>query len=165
MVRYRRNILAGGTYFFTITLFDRGSSVLTDHVTELRAAFRATRRERPFEIDALVILPDHLHAVLTLPSGDADFSGRWRRINGHFSSHLIAIGVALDRHSNGELALWQRRFWSTRFVTTKISHDISTTFISIPRSTDLCHAFEIGRILPSIIMCDGVCCRMIGAAM
>ena len=111
MVRYRRNILAGGTYFFTITLFDRDSSVLTDHVTELRAAFRATRRERPFEIDALVILPDHLHAVLTLPSGDADFSGRWRRIKGHFSSHLIAIGVALDRHSNGELALWQRRFW------------------------------------------------------
>jgi putative transposase len=110
MVRYRRNFLPGGTYFFTVTLADRTSSVLVDHIGALRAAFRAGRRERPFTIDAIVILPDHLHAIFTLPNADADFSGRWRRIKGHFSSHMIASGVS-TRRPNGDFALWQRRFW------------------------------------------------------
>jgi putative transposase len=72
MVVYRRNFHPGGTYFFTIALQDRSSTVLVDHVDALRAAFRAARRERPFAIDAIVILPEHLHAVLTLPPDDAD---------------------------------------------------------------------------------------------
>ena len=111
MVRYRRNFVPGGTYFFTVTLADRRSSVLVDHIGILRAAFRTARRERPFAIDAVVILPDHLHAVFTLPPGDADFSGRWRRIKGDFSNGLIAADAAGRRHASGELALWQRRFW------------------------------------------------------
>ena len=76
MVRYRRNFLAGGTFFFTATLADRTSSVLTDHVAALRLAVIATRREHAFTIDAVVILPDHLHIVMTLPEGDADFPNR-----------------------------------------------------------------------------------------
>jgi putative transposase len=105
MVRYRRNVLPGGTYFFTVTLADRRSRLLVEHISHLRAAFRAARRERLFAIDAVVILPDHLHAILTLPSNDADFSGRWRRIKGHFSSALIDAGIALKRRPNGDLAL------------------------------------------------------------
>jgi putative transposase len=111
MVRYRRNVIAGGTFFFTVTLADRRSSMHIQHVSALRSAFRVARNDRPFSIDAVVILPDHLHAIMTLPPDDADFSGRWRRIKGHFSSQLIAAGVALRRNPNGELALWQRRFW------------------------------------------------------
>ena len=57
MVRYRRNFVPGGTYFFTVTLFDRRSSLLVDRIDALRAAFRVARRERPFLIDAIVILP------------------------------------------------------------------------------------------------------------
>jgi len=52
-----------------------------------------------------------LHAILTLPSDDADFSGRWRRIKGHFTTALLKSSVELSRGSNGDLALWQRRFW------------------------------------------------------
>jgi putative transposase len=111
MVRYRRNFLAGGTFFFTVTIADRRSSILVDHIAALRNAFRVTRRERPFAIEAIVVLPDHLHAVLTLPGADADFSGRWRRIKGHFSSALTDAGFDLPRASNGDLTLWQRRFW------------------------------------------------------
>jgi putative transposase len=111
MVRYRRNFIPGGSYFFTVTLADRHSSALVDHIGALRAAFRAGRRERPFTIDAIVILPDHIHALFTLPPGDADFPGRWRRIKGHFSSDMIATGAAGKRRANGDLALWQRRFW------------------------------------------------------
>jgi putative transposase len=111
MVRYRRNLVPGGTYFFTLTLVDRRSSVLVDHIDALRAAIRRARRERPFAIDAIVVLPDHLHAVLTLPPNDADYSGRWRLIKTLFSNAVIAAGGPVKRHPNHELALWQRRFW------------------------------------------------------
>ncbi len=111
MVRYRRNFVPGGTYFFTVTLANRRSSALVDHIGALREAFRAARRERPFTIDAIVVLPDHLHAIFTLPAGDADFSGRLRRIKGHFSNHMIAAAASVERHPNREYALWQRRFW------------------------------------------------------
>src|SRR5215216_6761903 len=67
MVRYRRNFVAGGTYFFTVTLADRTSSALVDNLIALRTAFRIAQHERPFTIDAIVILPDHLHAIWTLP--------------------------------------------------------------------------------------------------
>jgi len=111
MVRYRRNFVPGGTYFFTVTLEDRRAKTLVEHIEALRAAIRSTRRERPFTIDAIVILPDHLHAIFTLPIDDADFSGRWRRIKGHFSSQMIASRTVVARHPNGDYALWQRRFW------------------------------------------------------
>ncbi len=111
MVRYRRNFVPGGTYFFTLTLVNRRSSVLVDHIDALRAALRRARHERPFAIDAIVVLPDHLHAVLTLPPDDADYPGRWRLIKTLFSKAVLAAGAPVKRHPNHELALWQRRFW------------------------------------------------------
>jgi putative transposase len=111
MVGYRRNFIPGGTYFFTVTLADRRSNALVDHIGALRGAFRTARRERPFAIEAVVILPDHLHAISSLPPNDADFPGRWRRIKGHFSRALIDAGIEQRRRPNGDLALWQKRFW------------------------------------------------------
>lgn len=111
MVRYRRNFVPGGMFFFTVTLDDRRSSALVDYVASLRSAFRKTRSERPFVIDAIVVLPDHLHAILTLPPGDPDFSGRWRRIKSLFTRSVVAAGVPVSRDDRGEYALWQKRFW------------------------------------------------------
>jgi putative transposase len=110
MVRYRRNFVPGGTYFFTVTLFDRRSTALVDYIAALRHAFRATRRERPFAVDAIVVLPEHLHVVMTLPASDADYSGRWRRIKGLFSRR-VAKAVPIERTRRGEYSLWQSRFW------------------------------------------------------
>ncbi|MEA2878761.1 MAG: REP-associated tyrosine transposase [Hyphomicrobiales bacterium] len=111
MVRYRRNFVAGGTYFFTATLVDRRSGALVDNVDALRAAVRITRDAHPFTIDAVVVLPDHLHIVMTLPAGDADFSNRLSLIKRRFTTAVARTGVRIPRHSNGEHALWQRRFW------------------------------------------------------
>src|SRR6202051_3199633 len=85
MVRYRRNVVPGGTFFFTATLADRRSSVLVDHVVLLRTAFRKARDRKSFAVDAIAILPDHLHAILTLPPGDSDFlaAGRRSRLRSH----------------------------------------------------------------------------------
>jgi putative transposase len=98
MVRYRRNFIAGGTFFFTVTLADRRSSALVDHIASLRAAFREARRERPFIVDAIVVLPDHLHTIMTLPSEDADFSGRWRRIKGLVTRHVARSDASISRN-------------------------------------------------------------------
>jgi REP-associated tyrosine transposase len=111
MVHYRRTIVPGGTFFFTVTLADRRASTLVENIPALRSAFRVTRGERPFTIDAVVILPDHLHAVMTLPEEDSDFSGRWRRIKSLFTRQIVADGLNLARNQRGEYALWQRRFW------------------------------------------------------
>ncbi|MBI2716139.1 MAG: transposase [Rhizobiales bacterium] len=111
MVRYRRNFVAGGTYFFTATLVDRTSHALVRHVDALRASFRATRRAHPFAIDAIVVLPDHLHIVMTLPEGDADYPTRWQLIKRRFTAAVVKAGATIPRHLNGEHALWQRRFW------------------------------------------------------
>ena len=73
MVRYRRNLIPGGTWFFTVALADRRSTLLTTSVDSLRTAFRVARAHHPFDVGAIVVLPDHLHAILTLPEGDAAF--------------------------------------------------------------------------------------------
>ena len=74
MPDYRRWRVPGGTYFFTVNLLERRSALLVREIEALREAVRRTRRERPFRIDGWVVLPEHLHCVITLPEGDADFS-------------------------------------------------------------------------------------------
>ena len=111
MVQYRRNDVAGGTYFFAVALHDRGAQLLVEHIDLLRAAFREVRQANPFEIVAIVVLPEHLHAIFTLPEGDADYSTRWKLIKGGFTTRLRKAGVALAKDRRGEYRLWQRRFW------------------------------------------------------
>ena len=111
MVLYRRNRQPGGTFFFTATLRDRSSHVLVEHIAPLREAFRAVRGLRPFRIDSIVVLPDHLHTIWTLPPGDDDFPGRWRAIKSAFTRSVIKSGLAVARNQKGEYALWQRRYW------------------------------------------------------
>ena len=112
MTEYRRYFVPGGTYFFTVNLAERRRRLLVEHVDLLRAAVAVTRREHPFRIDAVVILPDHLHAAWTLPPGDADFSVRWRKIKARFSRGLPCIERrSVSRVGKGERGIWQRRFW------------------------------------------------------
>jgi putative transposase len=111
MVQYRRARIPGATYFFTVTLRDRRSQLLIEHVDALRLAFRIIRRRRPFVIQAIVILPDHLHTVWKLPESDDNFPGRWKAIKACFTRALLRRGLRLKRDPNGEYNLWQRRYW------------------------------------------------------
>lgn len=112
MPNYRRARSAGAAYFFTATLADRESKLLVEKVDVLRLAVRQTMVELPFDIDAIVVLPDHVHCVWTLPSNDADFSVRWQRIKARFS-HRISLNEdpSPSRRSRRERGIWQRRFW------------------------------------------------------
>ena len=126
---YLRPKISGARVFFTVALARRGSTILMDEVTRLREAVRLTKSERPFDIDAWVVLPDHLHAVWTLPAGDWDFSTRWGAIKARFTMSVRRAGFTPPsrlpvvasgryagvnpglRHDKGEAGLWQRRFW------------------------------------------------------
>jgi putative transposase len=112
MTDYRRNFVPGGSFFFTVNLADRRLSLLTANIDALRTAFRETHKHHPFTINAVVVLPDHLHAVWTLPEGDADFATRWRLIKASFSRNIPpGERISASRVAKGERGIWQRRFW------------------------------------------------------
>lgn len=111
-MRYRRANVKGGTYFFTVNLAERDLRLLVDRVDALRTAVAQVKRRHPFYIDAFVVLPDHLHAIWTLPVGDADFAMRWMLIKAGFSRRLVkGERRNASRAGKGERGIWQRRYW------------------------------------------------------
>jgi putative transposase len=112
MTRYRRATIAGGKYFFTLTLADRSSDLLVCHIDRLRDSYRLIQQHRPFETIAICILPDHLHAIWSLPPGDSDFARRWSLIKSGFSRGLPATASrSQSKTRKREKGIWQRRYW------------------------------------------------------
>ena len=112
MPDYRRYRVPGGTYFFTINLLERRADLFVRHIEPLREAVKCTRAGRPFHIDAWVVLPDHMHCVITLPPGDDDFSNRIKAIKIRFAQALMPTEWRSSiRMAKGERGIWQRRFW------------------------------------------------------
>lgn len=113
MTEYRRAHVPGASWFFTVNLAQRkGNHLLVERIDSLRAAFEMVRVRYPFRMDAVVILPEHLHCIMTLPEGDADFSTRWNLIKSNFS-RTVEKGerISPSRAKRGERGIWQRRFW------------------------------------------------------
>lgn len=120
---YIRPRVFGATICFTVCLEHRGSSLLIDQIGVLRKAVRDTKVDRPFEIVAMVVLPDHLHAIWRLPAGDRDFGKRWGAIKGRFSASIRRAGLSPPVTSHlpgggvnpalrkGQVGIWQKRFW------------------------------------------------------
>jgi putative transposase len=111
-MRYRRANVSGGTYFFTVNLANRSSGFLTDHIELLRNAVRAIQQSHPFKIVAMVVLPDHLHAIWQLPEGDSNFALRWSLIKAKFSRAIPKVeAIDASRKMKRERGIWQRRYW------------------------------------------------------
>jgi putative transposase len=116
MPNYRRYFQSGGTYFFTVKTFKKQRFLSQDKArTLLREVTERVRNERPFEIPAMVLLPDHLHAIWKLPDGDQDFSQRWSLIKRRFTLQWLQTNASCNvtpamrkRHEQG---VWQKRFW------------------------------------------------------
>ncbi len=112
MTQYRRLLLPGATYFFTVRLEQRGATTLTDEIDALRFAYARAVQEFPVTCHAMVVLPDHIHAVWTEPEGAVWYSERWSRIKARFT-HAVAVpdpqrpSITAKR----ERGLWQRRFY------------------------------------------------------
>lgn len=111
MVAYRRNRQEGASYFFTVTLKNRQASLLTDNIDILRRCFKRCKNHHPFHIDAIVILPEHLHTIWTLPVSNDDYPKRWRLIKAAFTRELQKEHLISNKNKHGEHAIWQRRYW------------------------------------------------------
>ena len=116
MTDYRHNRVPGGTFFFTVRLLDGTATLLTDHFSAFGAAMRQARSKRPFHVDAWVVLPDHAHAIWTLPPGDHDCASRWRAVK-------IAFSKALRKAAAGpDSAIWEPHYRHRR-VTSEGEYD------------------------------------------
>lgn len=113
MTNYRRAHVAGASYFFTVNCAERyNNHLLVEHVDLLRQIFRKVKADHPFHIDAIVILPEHLHCIWTLPPEDADYKTRWALIKAGFSRQLpVGERRSESRIKRGERGIWQRRYW------------------------------------------------------
>ncbi len=114
-MRYRRLRIEGASYFFTVVTYKRQQLLKCDDAVALFVtALRAVQSAHPFELDAYVILPDHLHMIWTLPDGDSDYPMRWRQIKSAFTRSFEAKDgevISPSRKSKSENAVWQRRYW------------------------------------------------------
>ncbi|WP_020564535.1 REP-associated tyrosine transposase [Methylosarcina fibrata] len=107
MSNYRRIFIPGGAYFFTVVTYQRRPIFAApENVVLLREAFHYVRTSRPFTIDGIVVLPDHLHCIWRLPEADTDFPGRWREIKKQVSKR-----IGEKRKTRNALDVWQPRFW------------------------------------------------------
>ncbi len=113
MSDYRRPHTPGAMWFCTVTLAQRcGNRMLVERYAELRAAMRLVKQRHPFRVDGMVVLPEHLHVLWTLPSGDADLGLRWSLIKASFSRQIPGDeDRQASRIVRGERGIWQRRFW------------------------------------------------------
>ena len=114
MTDYRRLYVNGAMWFFTVNLAHRHhNSLLVDEINLLRESFRYVKERHSFTINAIVIMPEHLHCIWTLPDGDTDYSTRWKLLKSYFS-RAIPKGehVSQSRIKRQERGIWQRRFWA-----------------------------------------------------
>ncbi|MDR6266304.1 REP-associated tyrosine transposase [Roseobacter sp. N2S] len=111
MPNYIRPVQNGACVFLTVTLADRRSQLLLHEVEALRDAIRQTQRNWPFKVNAFVVLPNHFHAVITLPAEDAAYSTRVRVIKSRFSRKFARQNLRQSHIKRSERGIWQRRFW------------------------------------------------------
>ncbi len=115
MATYRRARTPGASYFFTVCLHHR-LALLTEppYYDALKESFRTVKQRYPFDIDAFVLLPDHLHCIWTLPKTDADYPMRWsliKRLVSQKTRDFHPVPISTSRFKRRESGLWQRRFW------------------------------------------------------
>ena len=111
-MRYRRSDVTGGTYFFTVNLADRKNTLLIDEIDKLKFIINKVKNNNPFNLDALVVLPEHLHAIITLPIDDKGYAKRWMLIKSGFSRQIPKHErINKSRIKKGERGIWQRRYW------------------------------------------------------
>jgi putative transposase len=118
MPTYRR-VHDGPSYFFTVvTHYRRPILVAAEVRSALRNAIAKVRARAPFTIDAMVLLPDHLHCIWTLPEGDTDYPARWQMIKTIVTQrcrgNLEIVGMSARREVKHQATLWQSRYWEHR---------------------------------------------------
>lgn len=163
MTNYRRAIFCGGYYFFTVLTYKR-RPFLVDTLSRdcLRTAWQNVQREKPFEVTALCLLPEHIHCVWLLPEGDNDYSGRWAAIKSGFTRDYLRgggkeISQSESRKQNGSEGYGKDDSGNIKYEMNRICNGTSIIFITAPLSTNWLSRLKIGTGQPIISLCDLVC--------
>ncbi len=115
-MNYRRNFQPGGTFFFTLVTLNRHHLFKDDAANSLfQQVVQEIKAERQFHMVAWVVLYDHLHMIWTLPSGDADYSGRWSKIKRQFTRRWLEQGGVEQPVSRGKQRDDRRGIWQPKF--------------------------------------------------
>ncbi|OQK16487.1 transposase [Methyloprofundus sedimenti] len=114
-MQYHRVYIKGACYFFTLVT-EKRRPIFKDEkqINILRESFKKVMKKYPFTINAIVVLPDHLHCIWTLPEGDHDYSTRWRLIKTGFSKNCDKTNINQPNQARirkKQQAIWQHRFW------------------------------------------------------
>lgn len=99
----------GRTWFFTLNLADRSSNLLTKHAGLLAESSRDVEALYPFDAIAVVILPNHMHLIWTLPEDDLDYARRISYLQSGFTKRVLDTGTLPPKRRDA--ALWQKRYW------------------------------------------------------
>ncbi|MBX9655554.1 transposase [bacterium] len=117
MPNFRRAFISGGAYFFTVVTANRLPVFENESArTLLSQVMRECQTRYPYEVIALVLLPDHLHALWSLPPGDDQFAARWSMIKREFTRRWLALGGSEQQRSDAKArqrrrGVWQYRYW------------------------------------------------------
>jgi putative transposase len=114
---YRRWHRTWGSYFITIATHER-YPIFRDARARLLLgrAFRETAANWPLTVHELVLLPDHLHLLCSIPDDEQDYSTRIRLIKKRFTRAWLAGdgregGQSPSRRRRGIRGVWQKRFY------------------------------------------------------
>ena len=169
MPRYVRVGNPCGSYFFTVITYGRRQLFsLKENINSLINGIKQIQYQYPFSLEALVLLPDHLHALWTLPEGDVDYGKRWGLIKARFSKE-IQKGLPQEevinpsRIKRRETTVWQRRFWE-HAIRDEEDFQKHLDYIHYnPMKHGLVQRLRTGPIPPSTALLNRVFIQTIGA--
>lgn len=128
-MQYRRTDIKGACYFFTVNLANRKSRLLIDEFDKLRDIIKQVKQNHPFKIDAMVVMPEHFHIMMTLPQGDNDYAKRIMLIKSGFSRKIPKTEkINQSRIQKRERGIWQRRYWE-HFIQDEIDYQRHADYI------------------------------------
>ena len=116
MSNYTRIYLEGFSYYLTIVTQNR-QPILIENIELLRESFRRSKKRYEYKIDAIVILPDHIHMIIT-PKIPNEYSKIITYIKRDFlyqlSSNLkeeAKTNLTASTYNRQHSGIWQRRFY------------------------------------------------------
>ena len=110
MSNYTRVFAQEHPYFITINT-EKRRPILIDNITILRQAFANSKQYFDYSIDAICILPDHLHMII-YPKNEKDYPNIIKSIKTYFSKNINqTFDMSQSKIKKKELGIWQRRYY------------------------------------------------------
>jgi len=114
MSNYKRIFINGYSYFITVVTHQR-HPILVDNIELLRESFRVSKSKFVYTIEAIVILPDHFHMIIT-PEDVKEYPKIIQGIKYHFSRYIEpkyyeALEQSNSRDKRGLKPIWQKRYY------------------------------------------------------